>query len=115
MTRLMEAGVALVLSQRILAQGQGVVRLACTYTGRESELDCGTLILVTGRLPVTGLRAELATLGKTAHLIGDALVPASLADAIYSAHRFARMLGEQSDPPPRREIPPHREARCPTA
>lgn len=55
-----------------------------------------------------GLRAELAAMGRTAHLIGDCDAPSSIADAVYSAHRFARLLGEP-DPPPRREMPPHWE------
>ena len=105
--RLIEAGVRLVLSQRLIGQGAGVLRLACGYTGRESDLACDTLITVTGRLPELGLRGDLTAMGKPAHLVGDALAPSSLADAIYSAHRFARMLGE-AEAPPRRELPPHR-------
>jgi dimethylamine/trimethylamine dehydrogenase len=34
--------------------------------------------------------------------VGDCLTPSSIADAVYSAHRFGRLLGEP-DLPPRRE------------
>ena len=107
--RLIGAGVTLVLSHVLVGQANDTLRLACFYSGRERQVECGTLILVTGRLPETALHGELAAIGENATLIGDASAPSSLADAIYSAHRFARLLGED-DPPPRREKPPHRRA-----
>ena len=39
--------------------------------------------------------------------VGDCLQPSSVADAVYSAHRFARAFGRRgADTPPRRERPP---------
>ena len=68
-----------------------------------------TLILVTGRLPNDGLWCDLLTRGMAATRVGDCLQPSSVADAIYSAHRFARFLGtDAADLPPRRERPPER-------
>lgn len=103
--RLLELGVTLALSQHVTAQTQGEARLACAYTGRETSVACETLITVTGRLPEDGLYQSLH--GRVASLarVGDCLQPSSIADAVYSGHRFARLLGED-DPAPRRELPP---------
>lgn len=106
--RLLQLGVRLELSTLLKGQSPGAVDLACAYTGAPRSLPCGTLILVTGRLPVDDLHRDLAALGITAERVGDCLQPSSIADAVHSAHRFARNFG---GPPPgvlRREIPAHR-------
>ena len=104
--RLLELGVRLMLSQFVVGQGAGEVRLACAYTGRETALACGTLVLVTGRLPEAALWAELKDRPGVVR-VGDCLVPSSIADAVYSAHAYARGLGE-GDAVVRREMPPFR-------
>lgn len=106
--RLMQMGVRLELSTLLTGQNPGAVDLACAYTGAPRSMACGTLILVTGRLPVDDLHRDLAALGIAAERVGDCLQPSSIADAVHSAHRFARNFG---GPPPgvlRREIPSHR-------
>lgn len=50
-TRLHEAGVATLTNRLLLRHGNDRVALACTATGKESELACDMLILATGRLP----------------------------------------------------------------
>jgi dimethylamine/trimethylamine dehydrogenase len=94
--------------QMLTAQGQGHVRLTCTASGRESEVACDTLIVATGRLPDGRLHEALAATpqGFTLHRVGDCLQPSSIADAVYSAHRFAREFGEEAVAVPRRERPP---------
>ena len=107
--RLLELGVALRLSQQVIGQRPGEVRLACVHTGQQTAIAAGTLVLVTGRLPHDAMVAALA--GQLASLtrVGDCLQPSSIADAVYSAHRFARELGEAAaGRPPRREMPPIR-------
>ena len=49
--RLMELGVELLTSKGLLRADAGGVQLGCTYTGRESDLECDALLLVTSRLP----------------------------------------------------------------
>ena len=93
--RLLGLGVRLVLSSFVVGQGAGAVRVACAYTGQESEVACGTLVLVTGRLPEEALWLEL---GGRAVRVGDCLAPSSIADAVYSGHAFARGLGEMETP-----------------
>ena len=106
-SRLMQAGVRLALSQSLSGQDDALVRLACTYTRRETQLPCGTLILVTGRIPDDALFTALTAPGLSVSRIGDCLQPSSIADAVYSAHRFARGFGEQpGDTPLQRERPP---------
>ena len=107
--RLMKAGVKLALLQSVIAQQGQTVTLRCAYSLRETSVDCGTLILVTGRLPNDSLFADLAAspLPFTVARVGDCLQPSSIADAVYSAHRFARNFGlADQDAPPRRERPP---------
>lgn len=105
--RLIEAGVRLHPLKALTAQEDGEVRLACVYTGREEPLPCGTLVLCTGRQPETALLDDLTAHGIPATRIGDCLAPSSIADAVHSAHRYARLLGEP-DLPPRRERAPLR-------
>lgn len=89
--RLMEMGVRVIASHFAMGQAGGALRLACAYTGRESEVECGTLVLATGRLPEEGLWRELE--GRAVR-VGDCLAPSTIADAVYSGHAFARGLGE---------------------
>ena len=100
--RLLELGVRLELSTCMVGQRAAVVRLACGYTGRERDLACGTLVLVTGRLPEEALWLGLARVPGVVRL-GDCLAPSSIADAVYAAHRYARELGEGVGDVPRRE------------
>ena len=101
--RLLELGVRLVLSHFLTGQAAGMVRTACAYGGRAAELACETLVLVTGRLPDDGLFGELDGMSNVTR-IGDCLMPSSIADAVYSAHCFARELGEGEQVPRRERV-----------
>jgi len=106
--RLHELGLGMQTGRLLLEHGKGRVRLACTASGKESELACDTLIVATGRVPDDRLHHELAAVPRafTLHRVGDCMQPSSIADAIYSAHRFAREFGEEAVAVPRRERPP---------
>jgi dimethylamine/trimethylamine dehydrogenase len=104
--RLMGLGVTILPQQMLAGQGAGFAQIACATNGKGREISCNSLILVTGRLPVEDLWHVLEGRPNVAR-VGDCLAPSSIADAVYSAHRFARLLGEQ-DLPPRRERPNHR-------
>ncbi len=99
--RLMSLGVTILSQHGITEQGHSFARATCLTTGQTRELPCETLILVTGRLPDDSLWRALQGRPNLVR-VGDCLTPSSIADAVYSAHRYARLLGE-SDPPPRRE------------
>jgi dimethylamine/trimethylamine dehydrogenase len=104
--RLMGCGVTILPQHMLAGQGEGFARIACATTGKGCDIACNSLILVTGRLPVEDLWHVLEGRPNVAR-VGDCLAPSSIADAVYSAHRFARLLGEP-DLPPRRERPNHR-------
>ena len=86
--RLMGLGVRIVTGQSATGWAGGL-QTTCVHTGREALTPGEALVLCTGRLPVTGLYDQLQGLAGLA-LVGDALQPSSMADAIHSAHRFAR-------------------------
>ena len=107
--RLLSLGVTLHPARLLRAQLPDSLGLACAATGRESEIACGTLVLVTGRLPGEALYDELTARPQpfSVSRVGDCLQPSSVADAVYSAHRFARGFGsDDEDAVPRRERPP---------
>ena len=76
------------------------------YTGDATILDCDALVLVTARLPNSELESGLEEVRnswdnagiKSVTCIGDALAPATIAQAVYSGHRYARELDEEIDP-----------------
>jgi dimethylamine/trimethylamine dehydrogenase len=112
--RLLDCGVEIRPSQMLVAQATDSLRLACAASGRESDIACGTLILVTGRLPEEQLYRALAAHPQpfSVSRVGDCLQPSSVADAVYSAHDFARGLGSPGgDAAPRRERPPVKSGR----
>ena len=104
--RLMGLGVTILTQHGVSGQAGCQARVRCLTTGQGHDLPCEALVLVTGRLPDDRLWQALQGRTNLAR-IGDCLTPSSIADAVYSAHRYARHLGEP-DLPPRRERPPHK-------
>jgi dimethylamine/trimethylamine dehydrogenase len=111
--RLLELGVTVRVSETVLTAGEATVTTACAYTGREHELDCDALVLVTARLPEDGLAMDLAerAAGEAGaplvRLVGDAYAPGTIAAAVWDGHRYAEELDEPSPgdlPPFRREV-----------
>ena len=93
--RLLEQGIKLVLLHGLKSQGPHEARLACVYTEREMVVPCETLVLVTGRIADDSLFTELDGRHPVTR-VGDCLAPSSIADAVYSGHRFAREFGDNS-------------------
>lgn len=103
--RLLEQGIKLVLLHGLKSHAPHEARLACVYTEREMVVPCETLVLVTGRIADDDLFTELGG-WQSITRIGDCLAPSSIADAVYSGHRFAREFGDNSaGAAPRRERP----------
>jgi dimethylamine/trimethylamine dehydrogenase len=91
------------------AEGRSA-RVACTYTDREHELPCDSLVLVTARLPRDELALELGTAlegrdGPLVRLVGDAWSPGTIAAAVWEGRRYAEELDE---PPSDDDAPPFR-------
>ena len=111
--KLIELGVAIVVSHALTGFDGREARLACSYSGRSISRSVHSLVLVTARLPEDALYVELA--GRPEALqangitsvtrIGDCLAPGTLASAVYSGHRYAREL----DQPDGGEVPFRRE------
>jgi dimethylamine/trimethylamine dehydrogenase len=110
--RLIESGIDVRTNRGLAAIAAGGVTAACSYTGRESEIACDAVVLVTARLPEDGLyldltarAAEWADHGlRPVKLVGDANAPAAIAWATYAGHRYA----EELDAPDRGDALPFR-------
>ncbi|MEM7208032.1 MAG: FAD-dependent oxidoreductase [Pseudomonadota bacterium] len=90
-TRLMELGIEAHYLQRIDSIEEGLLNTACAYTAKPSQFRFDTLILATSR---ESDQSIVDSLGDSAiSLIGDCRVPSSIADAVYSGHKFAREVG----------------------
>ena len=87
-----------IISNKIISSvnGDNLV-MRCIYTNEATELACKTLILVTERLPNITLYQQLAQQASIdseapkshLELIGDALAPGLIADAVFSGHLAA--------------------------
>ncbi len=113
--RLVERGVALETAHALHSVAGGTARIVCVYTGRERELACDAVVLVTARLPQDGLaeelqarRAEWDSAGvRSVRAIGDAWAPGTIATAVWDGRRYAEELdGEEAgdEVPFRREV-----------
>ena len=102
-TQMMQKGIELVLSHRLAVVGDGMVKVACDYSGREQQLEAHSVVMITSRLPVDELYWELVgspdaleSVGiKAVKRIGDCYGPSTIAAAVYEGHRYARELGEE--------------------
>jgi len=100
--RLLSMGIETRFAQSLARIGNGSLTTRNIYNADETEHDFDCLLLVTSRTPNDSLFRSVPAAG--AKRIGDCLVPSSIADAVYSGHKFAREYGE--DPlqlVPRRE------------
>ena len=109
--RLIANDVRIVPLHNISDMSDDAVTLSCVYSGREQQVACGSLVLVTARTPndtlwndLTALKADWSDAGlKTVTRIGDCLAPSLIAMAVYSGHAFARNIEFATPPEPKRE------------
>jgi dimethylamine/trimethylamine dehydrogenase len=111
--QIMNSGIDVITSKNLVAVNKKSVELACVYTGERSILDAGSVVMVTARWPEDSLFLELdgdaqkladAGIHKL-DCIGDCHAPATIANAVYAGHRYAR----ECDEPESEEIPFRRE------
>lgn len=103
--RLLELGVGIRPLEAVVSADVGVVRTACVYTSRISELPCDALVVVAGRLPSDALADELVGHGPggpAVRLVGDAWSPGTIAAAVWDGRRYA----EELDTPPSNDDEP---------
>lgn len=106
-TGLMESGIKLHLNRTISKAAGDRLTANCVYTGSAEDIACDTLILVTERAPNDGLYLELKERKdetekagiRTLECIGDAYSPGTVAAAVYSGHRAARLFPNCQDDP----------------
>jgi dimethylamine/trimethylamine dehydrogenase len=101
-TRLLNAGVEIVALHNLAALDSDSASLACIYTGKTRKLAAASVVMVTTMEPLDDLYQALAARQtewadhgiRRIIRIGDCLAPGTIAQAVWSGHRFARELGD---------------------
>ncbi|MBI3977545.1 MAG: FAD-dependent oxidoreductase [Chloroflexi bacterium] len=91
-TRLYQKGVTISPLTVVREIGRGWVRLANTLTGQERTVEVDTVVAALGGRSDDALYHELEGQGPEVHVVGDALAPRRVHDAILSATRVARAI-----------------------
>jgi dimethylamine/trimethylamine dehydrogenase len=102
-SKLLHLGVAIRPHRELVALDGGEIELACVFTQRRERVACDAVVLVTERVPDTSLHEALhgdatSSTGSAAagirslRLVGDCLVPSTIAQAVWDGHRAAREL-----------------------
>ncbi len=112
-TQLLNAGVEIVALHNLAALDSDGATVACNFTGKTRKLAAASVVMVTTMEPVDDLYQALAARHdewadhgiRRIIRIGDCLAPGTIAQAVWSGHRFARELGETDGD----EVPYRRE------
>ena len=108
--QILEAGIEVVYHSNIVSISQDSVEITNVSVDRRQNLPCASLVMVTSRLPFDetlydDLTADPKALAGAGILsvtrIGDCLGPSTVANAVFSGHRYAREL----DSPTKGEVP----------
>ena len=91
-TRFYRKGVRMTPLSVVEEVGPGRVRLANTLTGQERTVEVDTVVTALGGRAENALEAALSGRGLDVHVVGDALAPRTIHDAILTATRAARRL-----------------------
>jgi dimethylamine/trimethylamine dehydrogenase len=97
---LIELSVDIRVTRGLVGIGRDHAEVACTYSGRQSQIACEAVVLVTARLPNDALYLDLKARQAQwqaagihgVKVIGDANAPAPIAWATYAGHRYAEEL-----------------------
>ena len=96
--RLLQLGVDVMCNRYITAATAQGVQTRCTFSERQTETPCDTLLLVTARTSNDVLYDALCEQAvPNVARIGDCEVPGAIVHAVYSGHRYARELHEPCD------------------
>ncbi len=98
--RLINLGVNIKTNHALGSVQAKEITTTCTYTGRNENIACDAMLMVTSRLPRKQLFLELKAVSNTwadngilsVKVIGDAEAPAAIAWATYAGHRYAEEL-----------------------
>lgn len=103
--RLMNMGVKVITENTLTGFDGKSAELACSYTGKLSQVAAEALVLVTARLPNDTLYSDLkgriaeseGRVSTSLARIGDCDAPALIAAAVYAGHKYAQELDSQAD------------------
>ncbi len=103
--RVLELGVRVATSRALVGAEPGVARTACVYTDEESKIGCDALVVVTARLPEDRLATALTSRAEewpdsgltSVRAVGDALVPGTIAAAVWDGRRYAERMDEPDE------------------
>lgn len=90
--RLKRAGVRFTTDREITAIGDGHTIERDLYTKENFTESAGSVVLILGSCAEDGLFHALKRAGRSAHLIGDAMAPRRVSDAIREGEELARRL-----------------------
>jgi len=101
--RLLDLGVTLLANHVLASHSPTNATVTNTISSTESTLACDAIVMVTDRIPNDALYHELRPALaegklKSLRLIGDAVAPNIIAQAVFSGHLAAREFDEQIDP-----------------
>ena len=91
-TRFYQKSVAMAPLSVVQEVGVGWVRLANTLTDQERTVEVDTVVTALGGRAENALEQELDGRGLEVHVVGDALAPRTIHDAILTATRAARRI-----------------------
>jgi len=102
MRALIDAGVEVITARALRSFEPKAVRLACVYSGNETEIEADYLLPIGARVANDGLWLELQRQresfaqhgGISMQRIGDCRAPGIIAAAVYAGHKAARELGQ---------------------
>jgi dimethylamine/trimethylamine dehydrogenase len=98
--RLRALDVRMITAHNLVEFSGAAARIACVYTGAEQQVSCGSVLMITARLPQDELQqallareAEWRDAGVEAvDAVGDCLAPGLIAHAVYEGQRYAQDL-----------------------
>ena len=100
--KLLSMGLKTIFGQILTKVDKGNLTSLCPYSSQITDHPFDNLFLVTSRQSKDSLFHQINQSNVTR--IGDCLAPSSIADAVYSGHKFAREFGEKpADIVPKRE------------
>jgi dimethylamine/trimethylamine dehydrogenase len=105
-TTLLDVGINIITAHSLAAFDGQAATLSCEYSGAQTQVPAGAVVLVTARKPNDALYHEiLGTVGGdesrlpfTLSRIGDCEAPAIVAAAVYSGRRYAEEMDAPMDP-----------------
>lgn len=109
--RLIDKRVTIQALSTLTGMSPDSVTISPVYGGSSRQIACGTLVLVTARMPDDELWGELLTMKdrwsdagiKSVTRIGDCHAPGLIAMAVQAGHAYARHVEFDEAPKPRRE------------